>query len=314
MECKAVRKRLTAFIDGELDSAVRDVVKTHLNLCSSCSIEYDRMKKTLRAAKAWAPRVLPGGFADAVRERAERGERARPAERRSVIAFPVLDVLPRWSLQAAAACLVLVIGLVLGRAIWPRQVALEAIGGNGGPDTGAQLTADDPVKRKALEMLATLQKLKLIQGMRPGNKETIAEHNVAQFALAKAIDPALAGKVALHQEAEALLAAGQVDEADAILGDLERDEAYPLAVYAGLQRRFGPPVPAGDSVYAELLVPEVLASPERLYRAVRERSASFARTYTEALDAGIKPFEAIRLPESLLPASDDGGAPDGSPQ
>jgi anti-sigma factor RsiW len=306
MECKAVHKRLAAFIDGELEAPVREVVKTHLNLCSRCSIEYDRMKKTLRAARAWASRPLPQGFAAAVQERAERGELPRP------VRGPLLDVagllcgLPRWSRQAVAVCLVLAVGLVLGHVVWPKRTAVQGVGDSVEADGAAQAAAD-PFKQNALETLATIQKLKVIQSMRQGTEEAIAEHNAVQRALAQAIDPELAGKVTLHQQAEALLAAGQYDDAEAILSDLEHDASYPLAVYAGLQRRFGQPVPSSEAVYAELLRPDVLMSPERLYRVVRRHSSEFARTYTEALEAGLKPFESIKLPESFWQPPDASG-------
>ncbi len=78
MKCKEVEKRLPAYIDVELDTATREVVKTHLKLCPACSLAYDTMKKTLEAARHWKARPLPESFVETVRERAARGDAPRP--------------------------------------------------------------------------------------------------------------------------------------------------------------------------------------------------------------------------------------------
>ncbi len=291
MRCKAVQKQLVAYIDGELDGQTRGIVKTHLGLCSACSVEYDRMRKALGAARGWKSRPLPEGFTEAVQERAGRGEQPRP------IRLPVLDVRvvvdaisPRaW--QVAAACAILVVGLVLGRLVWPRHVVHEA--GNGAPHNG--------VRASAVETLTTLQKLKVILGMREGNERTIAELSAMQRGLADAIDPQLGGRVALYQEAEALIACGRLDEAEAILGDLESaDPPFVLKPYVRITRLAAQPLPPvrwrEQPLYAELLSPEVLASPERLYDMVAERSRRLAQVYTDVLDKAFRPFENLTLP------------------
>ena len=61
-------------------------------------------------------------------------------------------------------------------------------------------------------------------------ERTIAELSAMQRGLAEAVDPQLAGRVALYHEAEALITQGRLDDAEAILGDLERAEHYQRVV------------------------------------------------------------------------------------
>jgi len=90
-----------------------------------------------------------------------------------------------------------------------------------------------------------------------------------------------------------------VSEADAILGGLERDERFVLAPYARITRLAVQPVPGANLATAGLLLPEVLGSPERLYRAVRARTSGLRRAYAEVLDEGLEWLGPIRLPEIL---------------
>ncbi len=291
MRCKAVRKQLVAYVDGELDGQTRDIVKTHLGLCSTCSVEYDRMRKALGAARAWEARPLPEGFTEAIQERAERGERPRRVRLPAFDVRVVVDAIPPRAWQVAAACAILVVGLVVGHLVWPRHVVPEA--GKAAPHNGVRATA--------LETLTTLQKLKIILGMREGSERTIGELSAMQRELAEAIDPQLAGRVALYQEAEALIACGRLDEAEAILGDLESaDPPFVLKPYVRITRLAAQPLPPvrwrEQPLYAELLSPEVLASPERLYDMVAERSRWLATAYTDALGTALRPFERLGLP------------------
>jgi hypothetical protein len=277
MKCKEVEKRLPAYVDGELDAAVREVVKTHLNLCPACSLAYDAMKKTLAAARHWRARPLPEGFTETVRERAERGDTPRPVS----VGFRV-PVVPRLAWQIGAACLILLGGLVLGRLLWPRQVeriVVEHVGAAG-------------AREQAVETIATLQKLKLVLSLRRGTEQIIAEQSAIQRRLAEAVGPVLARQVAAYQRAEALIAEGRLDEAELILAELEA--AHPpfvLAPYVRITRLAARAVKV-ESVRtpAELLLPEVLATPERLYAAIAKYSRQVAGAYTEALERGLGAF------------------------
>ncbi len=36
MECQAIQKRISAYLDGELDAGLRDTIQAHLNECAGC--------------------------------------------------------------------------------------------------------------------------------------------------------------------------------------------------------------------------------------------------------------------------------------
>jgi len=119
MKCAAVRKRLAAYLDGELDRRTGEILKTHLSLCSACSVAYDRMRNALGAARTWQARPLPEGFGEMVRGRAALGERARRVRFRPALRA---GAVPRLVWEIGAGCLILVIGFVLGHLFWPGQV------------------------------------------------------------------------------------------------------------------------------------------------------------------------------------------------
>jgi anti-sigma factor RsiW len=270
MECASVQKRLTAYIDNELDAQTRGIVKTHLNLCSTCSLEYDGLKKTLANARAWGAKPLPEGFAATVRERAERGEAPRAARAPSLSLLEWFASLPRrggaW--QVAAACALLLVGLVLGHLVWARHVVSERV------VTVPRVAGE---RDETLAMLELLQKQKIVLGIGKGNERTIATLSDMQRDLATSLGPPLAGKVALYQEAEAMIAAGRYDDAETILGDLARDKDFVLAPYARITRLAAQPLPGGGPRVADVLLSEALGSPERLYRAVRARTSGLTR-------------------------------------
>jgi hypothetical protein len=184
--------------------------------------------------------------------------------------------------------LLLVVGLVLGAIIRPRAVE---------PQTRPETAAAHEGHAEALEMLATLQRLKLVLGLRERTEHIVAAHSEMQRRLAASISPELAEHVAAYQEAEALIAAGRRDEAEAILGDLESAQPpFVLAPYVRLTRLAARCArderPFGPSDYTAVL----LRSPERVYEAIAKRSQVIASAYVEALET----FDPAKLPPLRL--------------
>jgi anti-sigma factor RsiW len=103
MECRAVLKRLSPFLDDELDPVVSGEISRHLKLCPSCAAALDRQRKlgeSLRRDLEYhrAPDLLRARVMRDVRAALGReGVRARPA------AQP-------WRWLSAAAALVVVAG------------------------------------------------------------------------------------------------------------------------------------------------------------------------------------------------------------
>jgi len=45
MDCKHIRRRLSAYQDGELNESMREAVKGHLQQCEQCRLEYEKLVK-----------------------------------------------------------------------------------------------------------------------------------------------------------------------------------------------------------------------------------------------------------------------------
>jgi len=291
MKCKAVRKVLPAYMDSELEPAAREVVKTHLNLCPACSLALQGLKRTLAAARAWDARPLPAGFADAVRERAAAGGKMRRVSARPAPAWPLPIGVPRFVWQAAAPCLILMVGLSLGYWVWPDR------NGQGTTDGQAALAREE-----AIEMIESLQKLKTVLILRGGRQDMIIEHSKLQAQLAKGVGPEVAEQVAAYHRAEWLIGQGHVDEAEAAFNDLEASgRSGVLARYVPITllaaRTLPTPEPRG---YAGALLPELLAAPERLHEAMAKHCRNLARDYVRAVDDGIEALNPANLPR-LVP-------------
>ena len=184
---------------------------------------------------------------------------------------------------------------MLGAVIRPRTVEPEA-GLEAGTADKARAEAPE-AREQALEMLATLQRLKLVLGLRERTEHMVAAHSEMQRRLAASVSPEIAEQVGAYHEAEALIAAGRLDEAEAILGDLESaNPPFVLAPYVRLTRLAARCVrdekAFGPSDYTAVL----LRSPERVYEAIAKRSQAFAWAYIEALET----FDPAKLPQLRL--------------
>ena len=68
MQCKGVIQELTDFLDGNLDSALADDLRHHLDKCTDCRLVVNTCRKTIEIYCNSEPLPLPAG----VRERLER--------------------------------------------------------------------------------------------------------------------------------------------------------------------------------------------------------------------------------------------------
>ncbi len=65
MDCKAVIRQLSEFLDGELDPAVTKELQEHLAQCDDCHVVVDTTRKTIEIYCDTEPMPMPPG----VRER-----------------------------------------------------------------------------------------------------------------------------------------------------------------------------------------------------------------------------------------------------
>ena len=59
MNCKGVIRELSSYIDGELEPAIKEQLKRHLEHCEDCKLVVDQTKKTVEIFCDSEPVELP---------------------------------------------------------------------------------------------------------------------------------------------------------------------------------------------------------------------------------------------------------------
>ncbi len=126
-ECKKFRSLFLEHFYGELDASKERSLKDHLSVCKKCLSEWDKMKLTLELAGKRVRPEPPEEFWDRYEERL--------AERIQKIKFPEVGQesrwkrwrrdyarLPKWAFQAAAALVLIFIGVFIGRIIFSPSI------------------------------------------------------------------------------------------------------------------------------------------------------------------------------------------------
>ena len=103
MDCKQVRKNLSAFIDKELDNGLMSAIKSHLDACSSCNKELKLLSKSWDLLDKYPSIPYRAQFAGELRGNIESIKNSRPV---------FFGNMERWQKIAVsvAAGLVLVFG------------------------------------------------------------------------------------------------------------------------------------------------------------------------------------------------------------
>ncbi|NIM17136.1 MAG: hypothetical protein GTO45_34475 [Candidatus Aminicenantes bacterium] len=123
-KCKKIRELFDEEFYEELNKEQETLLENHLQECPACRAEYNDMTSMLLFMKKRA-RVEPGpGFWDGYQvrlmDRMEKEEVlvSKPGKKR-VTFFHALIPGPRWAYQAVAAVVLVVIGIFLGRELFP---------------------------------------------------------------------------------------------------------------------------------------------------------------------------------------------------
>lgn len=105
MQCRNVRKQLSAFIDAELAQSVRREIQEHLKSCDACRHTFDELSKTWEIInRVLEPKKAPYLYTR-IRTRLDAGARVRPARRWQRLAIPL------------ASLAVVVLGVFMGSAM-----------------------------------------------------------------------------------------------------------------------------------------------------------------------------------------------------
>ncbi len=72
MDCANLLHELSDYLDEELDPALRQEIKTHLQGCKHCRVVEDSLRKTLRIVACGHVIELPVGFSERLKARLKR--------------------------------------------------------------------------------------------------------------------------------------------------------------------------------------------------------------------------------------------------
>ena len=116
MNCRKVRQKLNAYMDGELPSKKREDVRTHLDECTSCAQAFGRLQKLGLTLKGVSIPNVPEDLT--LKVLAQARERLLSSRRKSFLN----RLWPNWwaaeaPVMRAAAALMLIMGLAIGSAL-----------------------------------------------------------------------------------------------------------------------------------------------------------------------------------------------------
>ena len=157
-DCGMSKDRMIEALYGELEAAEKERLDLHLRSCPECASEYASVAATLRIMDK-RERIDPGpGFWDGYWDRLSRrmlwestGEDRRP----SLVArlLRPFSRLPRWSLQAAGATALLLVGILVGSRLVRQPEAGRAVTAAVRSASGAVVQAESFIDRSKVLLL-----------------------------------------------------------------------------------------------------------------------------------------------------------------
>jgi hypothetical protein len=122
-DCKKCRSLFLEAYYEELDAQTKQFFKDHLLVCDKCQSEFNKMKSTLKFMSKRVRPEPPKEFWDSYEERlAQRIKKEETSEIERVSWWSKLvnafTLAPKWAYQAAAALVLIVVGVFIGRMIF----------------------------------------------------------------------------------------------------------------------------------------------------------------------------------------------------
>jgi hypothetical protein len=129
--CKKGRHLLVPALYGELDAEDKTFFENHLASCPACAAEFKGMRETLETMNRRV-RPKPGedfweGYWDRLVRRMEKEDGAEVSSQSAGKRLSHIFCLsPRWVFQAAAALILVVLGILIGRTVFsPHRASVE---------------------------------------------------------------------------------------------------------------------------------------------------------------------------------------------
>jgi hypothetical protein len=153
ISCRKCKDLMIEALYGELGPADREAFDAHLRSCADCASEYSVMGATLRVMDR-RRRPDPGrefweGYWDRLEARLDR-EALVPAKREALTARAgrLLTLVPRWSYRAAAGAALVLIGILIGRAVFPPSGKSTQGPSNAGASAVVPVSSDPAVRAR----------------------------------------------------------------------------------------------------------------------------------------------------------------------
>lgn len=151
-ECNKCRGLFVEALYDELDPEAKTFFNQHLAFCLVCAAEYQAMAETLQTMDARV-RQDPGrefwdGYWDRLADRME-SEKAVVRSRRPwwQRLGRLSGIYPRWAIQAAAAVVLIAVGIIVGRSVFSRRPVPLEISKQTAQAPAVLSAANDPVLR-----------------------------------------------------------------------------------------------------------------------------------------------------------------------
>jgi hypothetical protein len=131
-ECSKCRNYFVDALYDELTPEQKDHFNHHMETCSSCRSEFEKMKSALEIMDLREQDSLPGEFWSDFQQRLEsRLDREEKRKKTNVVQFfsplKMLRTVPRWTQYLAAAILLVAIGIFIGRYFSPGSYSPEPV-------------------------------------------------------------------------------------------------------------------------------------------------------------------------------------------
>lgn len=117
MRCRKIKKKLSAFIDSELDQKMKSDVEKHLTVCSACNQELKALTHAYDAIEVWERIATSDNF------ETNFGQKMRERERK----LTLLKRLSSIAVPASAIALVTILisgllsGIYLANVLYPKE-------------------------------------------------------------------------------------------------------------------------------------------------------------------------------------------------
>jgi len=131
-ECSKCRKYFIDALYDELTPEQKDHFNHHMETCSSCRSEFEKMKSAMEIMDLREQESMPGEFWTNFQQGLEtRLDREEKRKKTNVVQFfsplKMLRTVPRWTQYLAAAILLVAIGIFIGRYFSPGSYSPEPV-------------------------------------------------------------------------------------------------------------------------------------------------------------------------------------------